>query len=132
MNELHYAKIKEGVSEWNSWYRSVPEMADLRGADLRVAYLPAPSMLLLASWGGCSPTTTTALMRLDASAHPKGEAVFTEWANGGACPYRDCRFERVVRFNECRELWSPGAPPTLYEAVCMVLDEHCPTWEGAT
>lgn len=103
--------------------------ADLREADLREAKLPAPTMVLLASWGICSDATTTALMRLDASAHPEGSRPFTAWARGDeACPYKSCKVQRVANFTEQRKLWSTGRPPSIWKAMEMVLDEHCPGW----
>jgi hypothetical protein len=100
----------------------------LRGAQISGALLPAPTKLLLAHWGTLSGSTTTALMRLDASAHPDPEA-FNRWGQGGPCPYEGgARFERVVRFNENKAFWSPGPPPTIFEALTMILDEACPDW----
>jgi len=108
--------------------------ANLRGANLRRANLCGtglgnPTGILEAQWGSLSNNTTVALMRLDASAHPDGNQAFQAWADGGACPYTNCRFSRVANFTESRELWSPGAPPTIMEAVKMILDEKCPGWD---
>ncbi len=111
---------------------TVPNLrgADLRWANLGGADLPAPSIVLTANWGRCSDKTTIALMRLDASAHPEGGKAFTLWASGGRCPYSRCRVQRVANFAENASLWSAGRPPTLYKAMCMVLDEHCPGWNN--
>ena len=97
--------------------------ADLRGANLCGADLPSPSIVLLANWGKCCPETTAALMRLDASAHPIPE-MFDAWASGGKCPYGNTKFQRVAVFREDKDLWSPGPPPTIWDAMVMVLDEH--------
>jgi hypothetical protein len=103
--------------------------ANLDGANLVRANLPSPGVVLLACWGDLSDATTLALMRLDASAHPDPFA-FDRWAAGGVCPYTGVRVERAARFQERRHLWIPGPPPTLWEALCMVLDEKCPGWRG--
>jgi uncharacterized protein YjbI with pentapeptide repeats len=97
-------------------------------AKLYKTQLPPPSMVLLAYWGELSDETTLALMRLDASAHPEGEKIFNKWADGDGCPYENCQIGRVANFTEQVRLWSPGPPPTLWEAMCMVLDEKCPGW----
>ncbi|MHA2333206.1 MAG: pentapeptide repeat-containing protein [Candidatus Hodarchaeales archaeon] len=102
--------------------------ANFTDANLTYTDLPAPSMVLLANWVYLSAETRIALMRLDASAHPEGEEAFNRWADGGDCPYEDCRTHRVVNFMEDKNLWSPGPPPTLWEAMCMILDEKCPGW----
>ena len=101
--------------------------ADLSGANLSGTMFPSPTIVLLANWGTLSADTTKLLMRLDASAHPSPE-LFDDWATGGKCPYSDCRFQRVANFNENKLLWSPGTPPTVWEAMCIVLDEKCPGW----
>ena len=102
--------------------------ADLPGANLRGARLPAASMVLLADWGDLSDETTIALMRLDASAHPDPGA-FDYWAETGDCPYgAGVPVQRVASFQERREIWSSGPPPTIWSALCMVLDEKCPGW----
>jgi hypothetical protein len=92
--------------------------ADLRGADLSGADLslakyskttkwPAPTILLLAAWGGVTEDLCKALMRFDAANHPKPES-FSRWAAGGSCPYADVLFERCARFQEKASLWTPG------------------------
>ncbi|MHA2333202.1 MAG: pentapeptide repeat-containing protein [Candidatus Hodarchaeales archaeon] len=104
--------------------------AVLIGANLKGTIGLNPSKLLLAYWGNLSDKTTIALMRLDAANHPKGEEAFNEWAAGGLClcPYLYCRFNRIVNFEESNLLWRPGPAPTMYEAMCMILDEKCPGW----
>ena len=105
--------------------------ADLTRADLTGAKLSGtkfnPTQILLAEWGELSDETTLALMRLNASAHPHPEK-FDEWAKGGRCPYSNERVQRIANFIEKIELWSPGPPPTIWEAVKMVLNEKCPGW----
>lgn len=101
--------------------------ADLQGADLQRAHLPSPGCVLLANWGHLTGASTLALMRLDASAHPC-PSMFDKWKDTGVCPYANCNVQRVANFKENRELWSPGPPPTIWEAMCMVLDEKCPGW----
>ena len=90
--------------------------------------MPSPTMMLLAGWGPLTDISTLELMRLDASAHPDKEA-FCRWAAGGPCPYIDVKIQRVVNFQEIKELWSPGPPPTIWEAMKMILDEKCPGWD---
>ena len=102
--------------------------ANLSGADLSRAKL-CPTSVLLAHWGVLPEAITIKLMRLDASAHPNPEA-FDVWFNGGACPYSYVRVCRVANFAEKKELWSPGPPPTIWEAMCLVLDVKCPGWRG--
>lgn len=119
---LEYANLRTPKIEWGR--------VMLSGAKLRGAKFPAPSYLLLASWGRLSDASTLALMRLDASAHPDPDA-FNRWAEGsGGCPYNDSRFQRVANFSEDSSLWIPGPPPTIWEALTMVMDEKCPGWNG--
>ena len=103
------------------------EGACLEGANLEGACLPSPAIVISASWGNLSDNVTIALMRLDASGHPDPTA-FDRWGQGGNCPYTNALVQRVANFTERRDLWSPGPPPTLWEAMCMVLDEKCPGW----
>ncbi len=105
------------------------DRARLDRASLDRARLPSPGVVLLAWWGELSDATTLALMRLDASAHPDPEA-FDRWAAGGDCPYTGVLVQRAAYFKEKKSLWSPGSPPTLWEALCLVLDEKCPGWRG--
>ena len=102
--------------------------SNLSGSNLRWSDLPAPTMILLADWGPLTDISTLELMRLDASAHPDKEA-FCRWAAGGPCPYNNVKVQRVVNFQEKKELWSPGPPPTIWEAMKMILDEKCPGWD---
>jgi len=116
---LHKANLEEAdLRDTNLTYTF------LKRANLHNTKLPSPSMVLLANWGRLSDELTTLLMRLDASNHPNPEA-FTEWAEGGSCPYTDCQIQRVANFQEVRELYTPGPAPTLYEAMIMILKEKC-------
>lgn len=101
--------------------------ANLSGANLGGAFLPPPTMVLLADWGVLSRETTISLMRLDASAHPNPKS-FDLWAKNNSCPYSNVKIQRVCNFQEEKELWSSGPPPTIWEAMVMVLDEKCPGW----
>ncbi|MHA2333212.1 MAG: pentapeptide repeat-containing protein [Candidatus Hodarchaeales archaeon] len=101
-----------------------------RHTNLKGVLLPSPSMVLLADWGKLSNETTLALMRLDAANHPEGEEIFNEWAEGGDCPYTASYSDRMAIFQEDSTLWEPGPPPTVYEAMCMVLSEKCPEWSA--
>ena len=102
--------------------------ANLESANLRSANLPAPTMILLANWGLLLAFSTIELMRLDASAHPD-KGAFCGWAEGGPCPYNNVKVQRIVNFDEKKELWSPGPPPTIWDAMKMILDEKCPGWD---
>ena len=102
--------------------------ADLRDADLRDAYLydanlPAPTMILLASWGEVSNKLCRDLMRYDAQNHPDGNPRFTEWAEGGACPYNNIKWQRCANFTEKRELWKPGDAPTALQLAERLIKE---------
>ena len=130
--DLRYASLRYASLRSADLSSADLSYASLSSASLSSASLPAPSVVLLANWRRCSDETTLALMRLDASAHPDGAAAFNRWASAedGPCPYDEVRVQRVVNFEERRELWTPGPPPTLWEAMCMVLDEHCEGWRG--
>ena len=104
--------------------------ADLRSADLRFANLPAPTMILLADWHQLSDAITLALMRLDCSACLDGKKKFELWSKGGECPYENARFQQVANFQEKRDLWSYGPPPSIINCAKMVLDECCPGWNN--
>ena len=98
--------------------------ADLSNADLSGAYLPSPTMMLLASWGQCSDALTIDLMRYDASNHPD-PSKFDEWKNGGACPYADQHIQRAAQFVESRDLYSPGPAPSAYSLMVRLIEEKC-------
>ena len=97
--------------------------ANLSGADLSGADLPAPTMLLLASWFSVSAELTLELMRYDAANHPE-PSKFDEWAKGGECPYADVKWQRCANFHENRELWKPGkTTKSALELVMMLFAE---------
>ena len=82
--------------------------AVLRGAKVYGACWPAPTMLLLASWGALSPELTRQCMRFDAANHPEPRR-FEEWAAGGLiCPYFGIPWGRAVYFEERRADWVKG------------------------
>ncbi len=120
---LREANLREANLGW-AYLRG----ADLRGANLREANLPAPTMVLLAKWGVVSDELCVLLMRLDASAHPDPSA-FMRWVeDADKCPYNDAPIQRVAIFKEKAELWSPGPPPTIWEAMDALLKEKCKGW----
>ena len=98
--------------------------ADLSRANLSGADLPAPTMLLLASWGACSPELTLDLMRFNAANHPN-PSKFVEWANVGPCPYVDEKIQRAANFQEARKLYTPGPAPSAYQLMVRLLAEKC-------
>jgi hypothetical protein len=104
--------------------------ACLQGACLQGADLPAPTVVLLASWDVVADTLTADLMRLDAACHPDPDA-FDRWAAGGDCPYSGVRVERAAAFAEQRELWVAGPPRRPYDLMVEVLAEKCPEWDAA-
>ena len=104
------------------------ENTNLVNANLKNTKLPSPTMILLANWGELSKKTTKMLMRLDCSSIPDGKRLFARWKKIGVCPYEDVNVQRVASFNEHRKWWTYGPPPTIWEAMCAVLDEKCPGW----
>jgi len=100
--------------------------ADLRGADLQSADLPAPTMVLLATWGELSPKLTTELMKYDAFFHPNPKA-FAEWAKDGSCPYSNVKVQRAANFLENKKLWKKGTPKSGYALMVAVLREKTKT-----
>ncbi|MHC4649090.1 MAG: pentapeptide repeat-containing protein [Planctomycetota bacterium] len=100
----------------------------LAGANLKDTRLPSLTMILSANWGYLSNETTLTLMRLDAATYPEGKKIFNKCMKKGLNPYTCCRFERIINFKEDTLIWSPGPAPTIYKAVCMILDEKCPGW----
>ena len=111
--------------------------ADLRGANLRGADLygvntekvkwPAPSAVLIVSWGILSPQLTADLMFLDAENHPEPEK-FSIWAKGGICPYEGVNVERMANFSEQKEFWGQGKRDTILNLMNRILTEKCPAW----
>ena len=124
--DLTRADLTGANLSWAQLFEANLTGALLFGANLTGAKFD-PTSLLKSQWGELSDETTLALMRLDASAHPHPEK-FDEWAKGGMCPYSNEIVRRIVNFKTKRELWSPGPPPTIWEAVKMILDEKCPGW----
>jgi hypothetical protein len=83
------------------------QSADLQSADLTKAQLPAPTMVLMASWGSVSAELCADLMMYDASCHPNQNA-FDTWAAGGPCPYEGVNVQRACNFKEQKKLWGKG------------------------
>jgi len=100
--------------------------ANLYGADLQSADLPAPTMVLLATWGELSPKLTTELMKYDAFFHPNPKA-FAEWAKDGSCPYSNVKVQRAANFLENKKLWKKGTPKSGYALMVAVLREKTKT-----
>ena len=98
--------------------------ADLSGANLRGATLPSPPEVLLAHWGSVSAAMCLALMRYDASNHPRPES-FEKWVKTGICPYDGVKVERAANFHENRKLWRPGPAKSAYELMVRVIREKC-------
>jgi hypothetical protein len=101
--------------------------AYLDGANLDGATLPAPTVVLLASWGTLPDDLTRDLMRYDAACHPD-PARFDAWAKGGSCPYDGVKVGRAAHFTERRSLWSPGPSERPYDLMVRVLAAKCPPW----
>ena len=103
--------------------------ANLRGADLQKAKLPAPTVVLLASWGEVAPQLCADLMVFDASCHPE-PAKFDVWANGGECPYSGVAVERAAQFKESKEIWNQkvGVICRPYDLMMRLINEKCPVW----
>lgn len=82
--------------------------ANLTGAEL--CFDRFPSIRLISSFplGKLSDGLTLELMRRDCYGHPGGQDIFTEWAEGGNCPYKN--EERLWNFEESRSLWRAGDP----------------------
>ena len=125
---LHGADLRDATLRYADLRYANLHGADLRDANLRYADLRAPTMILLASWGEVSDKTTLALMRLDCSACPDGKKRFDNWVKTDVCPYDDARVHRVANFTEKKSLWKYGPPPSIWNCMCMVLDEKCPGW----
>jgi len=118
--EGRWANLREADLRW----------ANLAGAHLADANLPAPQMILMASWGTLSDDLTRDLMRYDAASHPGGRRAFQSWGDGGPCPYGDCRWQRGALFVERRDLWRSGPSKSPIRLAEVVLDECCPGWRG--
>jgi hypothetical protein len=100
--------------------------ANLRYADLNGAKLPAPTMVLLASWGRLSDKLTTEMMKYDAFFHPNPKA-FPKWVKGGPCPYTGVKIQRAANFHENKKLWKKGVPKSGYDLMIQVLREKAKT-----
>ena len=103
--------------------------ANLQEANLRGSDLPSPQVVLSASWGQISDDLTCELMRYDAASHPEGCDPFSDWSNGGTCPYFACRWQRAANFTQSKDLWVPGPSKTPWELARQVLNEKCPGWD---
>lgn len=112
-------------TESNSWAEVIRKARE-KDANLSYADLPAPSMVLLASWGSLSSKLTTELMKYDAFFHPDPKA-FANWAKGGRCPYSDVKVQRAANFLENKKLWKKGAPKSGYALMVAVLREKAKT-----
>ena len=105
--------------------------ANLYGANLYGASFdsatrwPAPTALLLASWGGVSDKLCLALMRYDCANCPDGVARFAKWEKTGRCPYDGASFQRAANFYERRDLWKPGKALSALKLAEMLLAEMC-------
>ncbi len=147
--------LKSGVAKWNKFcletndtidlrwaYLSGADLsgadlrwaylrgADLSGADLRGAYLPAPTIVLLASWGIVSPGLCRDLMRFDAANCPSGRKRFAAWKGGtqlygGECPYSGVKVQRAAQFKEQEEHYSPGPAKSALNLMIAVIREKC-------
>jgi len=103
--------------------------ANLRGANLQKAKLPAPTVVLLASWEEVAPQLCADLMVFDASCHPE-PTKFDVWANGGECPYLGVAVERAAQFKESKEIWNQkvGVICRPYDLMMRLINEKCPVW----
>ena len=99
--------------------------ANLSGAYLSGANLSSPTGMLLANWGELSSELTIHAMNYDAWFHDSPEK-FTIWANGGACPYADSKFQRACNFREKRELFNPSLPLMRgWDLMVAIIREKC-------
>ncbi len=102
--------------------------ADLSDANLRSAFLPSPTMVLLASWGSVSAELCIELMKYDAYNHhdPK---TFDKWKESGECPYNNTKYQRAANFNENKNLWakweSRKKVKSAYELMTLLIKEKC-------
>jgi hypothetical protein len=118
--DLSYANLQGANLKSSNLYK-----AYLQGADLRGAFLPSPSMMLLAYWGELSPALCARAMAYDAFHHPEPDA-FTRWAEGGACPYEDARFQRACNFKENPDHWDAALPPPRgWDLMRDLIEEVC-------
>ena len=99
--------------------------ANLQGANLSGAILPAPTQVLLCSWGTLSTALTQRAMAFDAACHADPSA-FDQWYDTGLCPYLEARYSRSVNFIERRSLWDPLTPtPRPWDLMVDLIREKC-------
>ena len=79
--------------------------ANLSGADLSGADLPAPTIILLASWGEISEQLCADLMEYDCWCHGN-RAAFDEFARTHKCPFEGHREQRAANFEESGSIWA--------------------------
>ena len=121
---LYGADLEGACLEGACLRRAYLRGVSLRGASLRGASLPSPPEVLLAHWGSVSDALCLALMRYDASNHPRPES-FEKWVKTGICPYDGVKVERAANFCEDRKLWRPGPAQSAYELMVRVIREKC-------
>ena len=106
--------------------------ADLQGAKVYGVKWPAPTSVLLASWGTVSDLLCVDLMCYDAYNHADPYS-FDVWKDTNVCPFGDTPYQRAANFKESRALW-PGWNPrkkvhSAYSLMQRLLDEKCNTGE---
>ena len=79
--------------------------ADLSGANLSGADLPAPTIILSASWGEISEQLCADLMEYDCWCHGN-RAAFDEFARTHKCPFDGHREQRAANFKESGSIWA--------------------------
>jgi uncharacterized protein YjbI with pentapeptide repeats len=104
--------------------------AEIHGCNLTNAFLPSPTMMLMAEWGNCTRLLTRDLMRYDAANHPNPQA-FIEWGkNWGECPYAVVSLQRAAHFKENRDLIRADflklPVKSAHSLMVRLLKEHCP------
>jgi uncharacterized protein YjbI with pentapeptide repeats len=137
--DLSKANLRNANLSYANLSSAILSSANLRNANLSYADLtgtkyntktkwPAPSMVLLASWGQVSDSLCRDLMRYDASGHhyPKS---FNTWKTKGICPYQGVNYQRLANFNESMSLWQPSLlkhpPKSPYSLIMRLLKEKC-------
>ena len=100
--------------------------ADLSRADLREAKLPAPTMVLLASWGAVSDKLCNELMNYDMHNCPDGKKLFEDWVKNGKCPYNNLKVQRCANFAENPEHYKyKKTIKPAFTLMKMVIVEKC-------
>ena len=101
--------------------------ADLRSANLSYADLRSARynifQVFCCHWGNVSDILCMYFMRIDASTIPNGNKLMNTWSNGGACPYSNINYQRVVNFKEKKENWKPGKVPNMFSLWKMLAKE---------